>query len=66
MNKNKMTQAQKEDLLIEWNLYSTSQQLPILNEFEQTCSEHCSQEDFLDFLRCKLQIDGYWIKIGMV
>lgn len=63
---NIMTQAQKEDLLIEWNLYSKGQQAPILNEFEQTCNDHCSQEDFLNFLRSKLQIDGYWKKIGII
>jgi len=63
---NKMTQAQKEDLLIEWNLYSKGQQAPILSEFKQTCNDHCSREDFLDFLRSKLQIDGYWKKIDMI
>lgn len=61
-----MTQAQKDDLLIEWNLYSESQQTPFLDEFKQTCENHCSQEDFLNFLRIKLQIDGYWKKIGML
>jgi hypothetical protein len=63
---NKMTQAQKDDLLIEWNLYSKGQQAPILNEFKVTCNDRCSQEDFLNYLRNKLQIDGYWKKIGML
>lgn len=66
MKNNKMTQAQKDDLLIEWNLYSESQQAPILTEFKQTCNAHCNQEDFLNFLRNKLQIDGYWKKIGIL
>lgn len=60
-----MTTAQKEDLLIEWNLYSKGQQAPILKEFRRTCNNNCSQDDFLQFLRTKLQIDGYWKKIGI-
>jgi hypothetical protein len=63
---NKMTKAQKADLLIEWDLYSKGQQAPILNEFKLTCKDHCSQEDLLNFLRDKLQIDGYWKKIGII
>lgn len=65
INNNKMTQAQKDDLLIEWNLYSKGQQAPILKEFKLICNDRCSQEDFLNYLRNKLQIDGYWKKIGM-
>lgn len=60
-----MTKAQIEDLLIEWNLYSKSQQEPILQEFLNLYDESYSQKDFLMFLRDKLQIDGYWKKIGM-
>ena len=61
-----MTKAQKEDLLIEWDLYSESQQAPILKEFHSLFGENPSQTDFLEFLRNKLQIDGYWKKIGIV
>ncbi len=60
-----MTKEQIEDLLIEWNLYSKSQQEPILQEFLSLYQESYSQKDFLRFLRDKLQIDGYWKKIGM-
>ncbi len=60
-----MTTAQKTDLLIEWDLYSDSQRAPILKEFHKQFGDNPSQTDFLNFLRNKLQIDGYWEKIGM-
>ncbi len=44
-----MISLQKEDLLIEWNLYSKGQQAPIINEFKQTCNDGYSQEDILNF-----------------
>ena len=61
-----LTAEQKKDLLIEWNLYSESQKAPILLEFQKSCNDKCSQDDFLQFLRFKLQIDGYWKKVGIV
>ncbi len=60
-----MTKAQKEDLLIEWNIYSASQQEPILKEFQKNHNGDYTQNDFLEFLRKKLEIDGYWKKIGI-
>lgn len=60
-----LTAAQKKDLLIEWNLYSESQKAPILLEFRKSCNDKCNQDDFLQFLRFKLQIDGYWKKVGI-
>jgi len=60
-----LTAAQKKDLLIEWNLYSDSQKAPILLEFQKSCKDKCGQDDFLEFLRDKLQMDGYWKKIGI-
>lgn len=60
-----LTKAQKEDLLIEWNIYNASQQEPILAEFHKNYKEDYSQEDFLQFLRKKLEIDGYWNKVGI-
>ncbi|MCP3892446.1 MAG: hypothetical protein GY702_26765 [Desulfobulbaceae bacterium] len=62
---NYMTKAQKEDLLIEWNIYSTSQQEPILKEFQKHHNGDYTQNDFLEFLRKKLEIDGYWKKVGI-
>ncbi len=60
-----LTKAQKEDLLIEWNLYSASQQGPILAEFHKHYKEDYTQDDFLQYLRKKLEIDGYWKKAGL-
>ncbi len=63
--KQRLTRAQKEDLLIEWNIYSGSQQEPILAEFHKQYKEDYTQNDFLQFLREKLEIDGYWKKSGI-
>ena len=63
--KQRLTRAQKEDLLIEWNIYSASQQEPILAEFHKQYKEDYTQNDFLQFLREKLEIDGYWKKSGI-
>lgn len=60
-----LTSAQKEDLLIEWNIYSASQQEPILEEFHKYYKEDYTQNDFLQFLRKELEIDGYWKKISI-
>ncbi|MCP4339496.1 MAG: hypothetical protein GY799_11555 [Desulfobulbaceae bacterium] len=60
-----LTNAQKEDLLIEWNIYSASQQESILAEFHKHHKEDYIQNDFLQFLRKKLEIDGYWKKVGI-
>jgi hypothetical protein len=60
-----LTKAQKEDLLIEWNTYSTLQQETILAEFHKNFHGDYSQNDFLQFLRKRLDIDGYWKKIGI-
>lgn len=60
-----LTKAQREDLLIEWNIYSASQQQPILEEFHRQYKEDYTQNDFLEFLREKLEIDGYWKKAGI-
>lgn len=60
-----MTKAQKNDLLIEWNLYSAHQQEPILAEFHKKHKGDYNQDDFLHYLRKKLEIDGYWKKAGI-
>jgi hypothetical protein len=60
-----LTKAQKEDLLTEWRTYSANQQEPILAEFHKHFHGDYSQNDFLQFLRKRLEIDGYWKKIGI-
>jgi hypothetical protein len=64
-NPHLLTSAQKEDLLIEWNIYSANQQETILAEFHKHHQEDYIQDDFLQFLRKKLEIDGYWKKVGI-
>lgn len=60
-----LTRAQKEDLLTEWNIYGTGQQETILAEFHKYYKEDYTQNDFLQFLRKRLEIDGYWRKMGI-
>jgi hypothetical protein len=60
-----LTNAQKEDLLIEWNIYNAGQQELIWAEFRKQHKDDYSQDDFLQFLRNKLEIDGYWEKVGI-
>ncbi len=60
-----LTRAQKEDLLTEWNIYSAGQQETILAEFHKHHREDYTQNDFLQFLRKRLEIDGYWRRVGI-
>ena len=49
-----LTKAQKEDLLIEWNTYSTTQQETVLEEFHKNFHGDYSQNDFLQFCGAKI------------
>jgi len=60
-----VTPNQEQDLLIEWSLYSPQQQEGILTEFRlKFPGEHC-HTDLLEFLKEKLEIVGYWEKMGL-
>lgn len=62
-----MTKEQQEDLFIEWGLYEPSAQLSMIDEYIFLTGEgDCSKSRFLDFLKDKLGIEGYWEKIGLV
>lgn len=61
-----MTPSQEQDLLIEWSLYSPQQQEVILSEFHQKFPGVYTQADLLEFLKEKLEIEGYWEKVGLV
>ena len=61
-----MTPNQEKDLLIEWSLYSPQQQDVILSEFREKFPDSSSQAELLEFLKEKLEIEGYWQKIGLV
>ncbi len=60
-----MTRAQEKDLFIEWGLYEPQEQKKMIEEYLSISNENCSRERFLNFLKDKLQIDGYWKKVGL-
>ncbi len=60
-----MTPNQQQDLLIEWGLYTPQQQEVILTEFRRDLAGVYSQNDLLEFLKQKLEIEGYWKKVGL-
>ncbi len=60
-----MTPNQQQDLLIEWGLYTPQQQEVILTQFHRDFPEGYSQNDLLEFLKQKLEIEGYWKKVGL-
>ncbi len=57
-----MTKEPLDDLILEWNLYSPGQQKAIVEEYKASGGDPSSKEDFLNFLRKKLETDGYWWK----
>lgn len=61
-----MNNIQKIDLFIEWSLYEPKKQRSMIDEYCQMVSaDECCKENFLEFLKDKLQIEGYWKKIGL-
>jgi hypothetical protein len=60
-----MTKAQEKDLFIEWALYGPQEQKKMIEEYLSSSNENCSRERFLNFLKGKLQISGYWKKVGL-
>jgi len=37
----------------------------MIDEFISISAENCSRDRFLNFLKDKLEIEGYWEKIGL-
>ncbi len=60
-----MTKTQQEDLFIEWDLYEAHNQNVILDEYRNLNAGDYSKKGFLDFLKEKLEIEGYWKKVGL-
>ncbi len=61
-----MNNSQKKDLFIEWSLYEPKKQRSMIEEYCQKISaEECSKENFLEFLKDKLKVEGYWKKVGL-
>jgi hypothetical protein len=61
-----MPQNQQKDLFIEWDLYQPSQQEAMIAEFRGLFRGKYTKADLLEFLKKKLEIEGYWEKIGLV
>ncbi len=61
-----MTQAQKEDLMIEWGIYGPQQQREIIHEYLRLVDGDIFRHNFFNFLRQRLEIDGYWRSVGLL
>jgi hypothetical protein len=61
-----MTDAQQEDLFTEWALYEPTEQRLMIEEYLSVCEGNCNKDCFLDFLKDKLEIEGYWKKVGLL
>jgi len=61
-----MTDEQIKDLFIEWSLYEPHEQRSMIREYcYEVSEEECCREMFLQFLKDKLEIEGYWKKCGL-
>jgi hypothetical protein len=58
-----MTTEQLENLFEEWSIYSSYQQRNIISEFLGIAKD--GNGDLLEFLKDKLEIEGYWKKVGL-
>jgi len=61
-----MTPEQIEDLLIEWSIYSKSQQKKIINEYHKTYGHELDESHWLEYLKEVLEIEDYWKKVGLL
>jgi len=61
-----LTPNQQEDLFIEWGLYGPQQQEAIVAEYREKHRGNYSKTTFYEFLAEKLEIKGYWAKIGLI
>ena len=61
-----MTDKQQEDLFIEWGLYEDLTRKAMVNEYQEFRKIENRDLSFLDFLKEKLEIEGYWKKIGLI
>ncbi len=60
-----MTKEQIEDLFIEWDLCEPKKQEAIVEEYRSLNNGDYCKASFLDFLRDKIEIEGYWVKVGL-
>ena len=64
--RNNMTPEQVEDLLIEWSIYSKTQQEKIINEYQKTYGNELGELHWLEYLKEALEIEDYWKKVGLI
>lgn len=62
---NSMTKEQQEDLLTEWSLYEPIKQRLMIEEYRSISEGNYSKNSFWSFLKDKLEIEGYWQKVGL-
>jgi hypothetical protein len=60
-----MTNEQRDDLITELTLYSPTQIKEFIAEYQRTPKRHDCDMPFYEFLKEKLEIEGYWKKIGL-
>ena len=61
-----MTEEQRDDLITELSLYSPVKIREFLAEYQQSPKRHESNFPLYEFLKEKLEIEGYWKKIGLI
>jgi hypothetical protein len=61
-----MNDAQQDDLFIEWGLYEDLTRKAMVDEYQEFRKLENCDVNFLDFLKKKLEIEGYWKKIGLI
>ncbi len=60
-----MTEEQRDDLITELTLYSPAQIRKFLSEYQQIPRPNDCNFPFYEFLKERLEIEGYWKKIGL-
>ena len=60
-----MTEEQRDDLIVELTLYSPAQVRKMVSEYQQLPIRNDSDFPFYEFLKGKLEIEGYWKKAGL-
>jgi hypothetical protein len=60
-----MTEEQRDYLIIELSLYGPSQVREIVADYQQRRKPNDCEFPFYEFLKEKLEIEGYWKKVGL-
>ncbi len=60
-----MTEEQQDDLIIELSLYAPSQIREMVGEYQRIRKPNDYNFPFYEFLKEKLEIEGYWKKVGL-